>query len=154
MIPITWYASILFFMKKSSEMDNDIRWKQRFANYSKALAQLERFVARGADLNELEEQGIIKSFEYTYELAWNTMKDYYEYQGETGIQGSRDTIQPASKRGLIKDGQLWMNMLKDRNRTTHTYNQQTAEEIVHLILAQYSVAFIELRAMLHTIDTK
>lgn len=87
-------------------MDNrkDIRWKQRFANYQKALAQLSKFVEKN-NLNELEEQGVIKAFEYTYELAWNVMKDYYEYQGEKDIQGSRDAIRLAFKRGLIADGE-------------------------------------------------
>lgn len=123
----------------------DIRWRQRFANYSKALVQLERFIDKG-NLNEFEEQGLIKAFEYTYELAWNTMKDFYEYQGESGLQGSRDSIQLAFRRGLIKNGQTWMDMLKDRNRTSHTYNQKTASEIVQNILVHYSSAFIELRS--------
>ncbi len=74
-------------------MDNkDIRWKQRFKNFLKAFSQLEKFYEKGVDLNSMEAQGMIKAFEYTYELAWNTMKDFYEDQGETGIQGSRDTF--------------------------------------------------------------
>jgi hypothetical protein len=68
-------------------MQNDIRWKQHFYNYQKALIQLTRFIEKG-ELSELEEQGIIKAFEYTYELAWNVIKDYYEEQGEVSIQGS------------------------------------------------------------------
>jgi nucleotidyltransferase substrate binding protein (TIGR01987 family) len=126
-------------------MDQDIRWKQRFANYSKALAQLERFAEKGEALNELEEQGLIKSFEYTYELAWNTIKDFYEDQGENGLQGSRDAIQLAFKRGLIKNGDVWMDMLKDRNRTSHTYNEKTAKEIASSILSKYFSCFIGLK---------
>lgn len=57
-------------------MQNDIRWKQRFYNYQKALVQLTKFIKKG-ELNELEEQGIIKAFEYTYELAWNVIKGNY-----------------------------------------------------------------------------
>jgi hypothetical protein len=57
----------------------DIRWEQRFSNFRKALSQLTRFIEKG-DLSELEQQGLIKAFEYTFELAWNTMKDYLEYQ--------------------------------------------------------------------------
>ena len=86
-------------------MENDTaRWQQRFSNYSKALSQLGKFVEKDAELNEMEEQGMIQAFGYTYELAWNTIKDFYESQGETGLQGSRDAIQLAFKRGLIKDG--------------------------------------------------
>src|SRR5580698_1153800 len=126
-------------------MKLDIRWKQRFSNYQKAFNQLQEFVKKG-QLSKLEEQGLIKTFEYTYELAWNTIKDFYENQGESGIQGSRDAIQLAFKRGLIVHGDTWMGMLKDRNRTAHTYNEQTAKEIAGNILLNYFSAFIELRA--------
>jgi nucleotidyltransferase substrate binding protein (TIGR01987 family) len=130
--------------------NQDIRWKQRFSNYLKALAQLQQFYAKGKDLNHLEEQGLIKAFEYTYELAWNSIKDFYESQGETDIQGSRDAFQLAFKRGLIKDGDIWMDMLKDRNRTSHTYNEKTADEIAHNILSKYYDLFMTLKTELET----
>lgn len=132
--------------------NQDIRWKQRLSNYSKALAQLTLFYEKANSLNHLEEQGLIKAFEYTYELAWNSMKDFYESQGETGIQGSRDTIQLAFKRGLLIDGDLWMQMLQDRNRTAHSYNEQTADEIAHNIISSYYLLFVELRNKLETIS--
>ena len=132
----------------------DIRWQQRFANYLKALAQLEKFVAKGEELNFMEEQGMIKAFEYTYELAWNTIKDFYETQGETGLQGSRDAIQLAFKRGLIKNGDAWLDMLKDRNRTSHTYNEKTADEIAKNILSEYFDRFIDLKNELGIIISK
>ena len=127
-------------------MENkDIRWRQRFENYKKALDRLSVFVKQ-QQLNELEEQGLIKAFEYTYELGWNTIKDFYEEQGEANLQGGRDAIQLAFKRGLIKDGEGWMEMLKDRNRTSHTYNEETAREIVKAILAGYFGLFKELQS--------
>jgi nucleotidyltransferase substrate binding protein (TIGR01987 family) len=73
----------------------------------------------------------------TYELAWNTIKDFYEYQGEAGIQGSRDAIQIAFNRDLIKDGEGWMQMLKDRNLTSHVYNEEVAEDIAKNINEKY-----------------
>ena len=78
----------------------DIRWKQRFENYRKAVAQMTRFIEKG-ELNEMEEQGLIQSFEYTYELAWNTLKDFFEDQGEGNLFGSRDVFRLAFKRGLF-----------------------------------------------------
>ncbi len=87
--------------------NNDIRWLQRFSNFGKALALLAKFIAK-ADLNELEKQGLIQCFEYTYELAWNTLKDFYENQAETDIQGSKDAIRLAFKRGLIENGDVWI----------------------------------------------
>ena len=123
----------------------DIRWQQRFNNYLKAFSQLEKFYAKGENLSNMEEQGMIKAFEYTYELAWNTMKDFYENQGETGIQGSRDTFNLAFRRGLIQDGEIWMQMLQDRNRTSHTYNEETADEISENILNLYFLQFTQLK---------
>jgi len=125
--------------------NNDIRWKQRFNNYLKALSQLEKFYDKGEELNKMEEQGMIKTFEYTYELAWNTIKDFYENQGEAGIQGSRDAFNLAFQRGLISDGETWMQMLKDRNRTSHTYNEETVDEISESILTRYFNEFVLLK---------
>ncbi len=102
-----------------AEQDKDIRWIQRCRNFNKAFSQLKKFIEK-KELNELEEQGLIKSFEHTCELAWNTLKDFFEYQGNNEINGSRDAINLAFSRGIIKDGEGWMNMFKDRNRTSHT----------------------------------
>lgn len=106
----------------------DIRWKQRLNNFSKALDQLTKFIDKG-QLNKLEEQGLIKAFEYTYELAWNVMKDYFESQGETGLTGSRDVFRMAYKRGIIDDGEIWMDMIKSRILTSHTYDEEIANKI-------------------------
>lgn len=131
--------------------NKDIRWIQRLSNYSKALSQLEEFVEKGKELNKMEEQGMIQAFEYTYELAWNTIKDFYEDQGETSIQGSRDAFQLAFKRGLIINGEIWMEMLKDRNRTSHTYNKEVADEIAENILSEYFIQYVELKNALEKI---
>jgi len=116
----------------------DIRWKQRFANYKKAFSQLKKFVAQ-ENLNELEQQGLIQAFEYTYELAWNVMKDFLEEKGNQNVYGSRDAITEGFKTGLIEDGNGWMQMFKDRNKTTHTYNEETANEIVKSIRTSYII---------------
>ena len=110
------------------EEEKDIRWKQRFMNFEKAYMQLVRFVEKG-ELNEFEEQGFIKCFEYTYELAWNVMKDFLNYQGITGIIGSRDAIRQAFNKELIEDGESWMKMVDDRIKSAHTYDEQTAESV-------------------------
>lgn len=125
----------------------DIRWQQRFANFNKALSQLAKFIAK-QELNELEEQGLIQAFEYTYELAWNVIKDFYEDQGESSIQGSKDAIRLAFKRGLIKDGDRWMDMVENRKLTVHTYNEEIASNMVKLIKEQYFQAFTALQAVL------
>jgi nucleotidyltransferase substrate binding protein (TIGR01987 family) len=125
-------------------MQTDIRWKQRFYNYQKALSQLTKFIEKG-ELNELEEQGIIKAFEYTYELAWNVLKDYYQEQGEVSIQGSRDALRLAFQRGLIADGDNWMKMIKSRIASVHSYNLEVARQINQDIHDIYLQLFIELK---------
>jgi nucleotidyltransferase substrate binding protein (TIGR01987 family) len=121
----------------------DIRWIQRFNHFSKALNQLTRFIEKGA-LNELEKQGLIQSFEYTYELAWNTLKDYFETQGETNIHGSRDVFRMAFRRGIIEAGETWMDMITSRTLTVHTYDEEIAEKIAADIANRYYPEFIML----------
>lgn len=119
----------------------DIRWHQRLNNFKKALSQLKKFIDKGDNLNELEEQGMIQAFEYSYELVWKTLKDFYEYQGESSIQGSKDAFKLAYERGVITDQDLWRRMLEDRNRTVHSYNEETADEIAAAILSEYYPAY-------------
>lgn len=128
----------------------DVRWEQRFANFKKALAQLKKFVEKG-QLNELEEQGAIQAFEYTYELAWNVMKDFLEHQGQTDIYGSRDAIRKAFQFGLITDGARWMDAYKSRTKTLHTYNEDTAREVVDAILSVYHRLFEALREKMESL---
>jgi len=125
-------------------MEVAIRWKQRFENYLKALGQLDKFIAKD-NLNELEEQGLIQAFEFTHELAWNVMKDYFEYQGITLITGSRDATREAFQKGLIQDGAQWMEMIKSRSQSTHTYNESTAHDIRDRILNQYYDLFVSFK---------
>jgi nucleotidyltransferase substrate binding protein (TIGR01987 family) len=122
---------------------NDIRWQQRFSNYQRATAQLKEFIQK-KNLSKLEEQGLIKAFEYTYELAWSTIKDFYEYQGETNIQGSKDAYRLAFRRGLISDGEIWMDMVQNRALTVHSYDEKVAKKVATLVLSEYSRLFFEL----------
>mgnify|MGYP000949281833 CR=1 FL=1 len=125
------------------DSNTDIRWMQRFSNYKDAFSQMKLFFEKG-ELNELEEQGLIKSFEYTYELAWNVLKDYLEYQGETAMTGSRDAIRKAHKTGLISNGEEWLDMLESRNKTSHAYSKGIADEVISAIRDKYFNLFFEL----------
>lgn len=127
----------------TSEPGIDIRWKQRFANYRRAFRQLSDAVSLAAErsLTPLEQQGLIKAFEFTHELAWNVMKDYFEYQGNTEITGSRDAIREAFRRGLVTDGDTWMETIKSRNRSSHTYDENTAKQLIEIISTRYITLF-------------
>jgi len=127
-------------------MAEDIRWKQRFDNFLKALQTLSDAagLASERELTKLEEQGVIQSFEFTHELAWNVLKDYLEYQGVRGIVGSRGAVREAFRNALIEDGETWMTMIRDRNLSPHTYDQNTAREIVERILRAHHPAFLKM----------
>ena len=92
----------------------DVRWRQRFSNFTQALQTLRRAVhlSEKRDLSELEQQGLIQGFEFTHELAWNVLKDYLEEQGFVGIVGSKNATREAFRNGLIGDGESWMDMIK------------------------------------------
>ena len=126
----------------------DVRWKQRFQNFQLALKTMEPITefAAARSLSEIEKQALIKTFEYTYELAWNVMKDYLEYQGFTDLTGPRSSIREAFKRGLITEGEDWMEMIKIRNLTSHTYDQQTAEKVASNIVSVFYPLFKTLEA--------
>jgi nucleotidyltransferase substrate binding protein (TIGR01987 family) len=137
-------------------MTKDIRWQQRFSNYELALSELTDAVtlSKQRKLSKLEAQGLIQSFEYNYELAWNCLKDFFEYQAEEKILGSRDAIRLAFKRGLIENGEVWMQMIEDRISTTHTYNKALAEKIAKKIIEIFYPEFLRLHKTLSEMKNK
>lgn len=139
-------------------MEEDIRWEQRFSNFAKALRKLSEAVnyikekeaqdnvdgSNAVDLlDEILREGLIQRFEYTHELAWNVMKDYAVFQGNSTIGGSRDATREAFQLKLVTDGKVWMDMIGSRNKTSHTYNEETAAEIFSKIMDDYYPAFLE-----------
>ena len=140
-------------MERGKYMNPDIRWKQRFDNFLRALTTLEEAarLASQRPLNDLEQQGLIQGFEFTHELAWNTLKDFLEHKGITGLIGSRDATRTALKNGLVEDGQTWIDMIKDRNLTSHTYHLEVATRIAGNVLTRYYPAFQALSARLKAV---
>jgi nucleotidyltransferase substrate binding protein (TIGR01987 family) len=129
-------------------MSEDIRWIQRFDNFQRSMKQLDSAMAlmKERALSDLEVQGVIQAFEYNYELAWNVVKDFYVYQGtDIDIQGSRDAFRTAFNRGLVADGKVWMDMIKSRILTVHTYNEALAQQILQDIVNRYHPALTELK---------
>lgn len=132
-------------------MKNDIRWTQRLSNYNKAFEQLQEAVnlSKIRELSNLEKQGLIQCFEYTHELAWKTLKDFLESHGAVDLFGSKDAIRQAFKLGILSNGEVWMNMIKSRNQTSHIYDEKTAEEIMTLIVDSYFSEFAFLLSKFH-----
>ncbi len=130
---------------------HDIRWKQRFSNYQKAFLRLEEAVrlSQNRELSYLEKQGFIQAFEFTFELSWKTLKDFLLFHGNaTDLYGSRDVFRQAFSLGIISDGEVWMQMIKSRNLTSHIYDEKVIDEIITLIRETYFDRFSELHQRL------
>lgn len=138
-----------------------MRWEQRFFNYKKALNKLDEAVntikekyedkdGQIADdfLDDMLKEALIQWFEYTHELAWKVMKDYLAEVGNLHTIGSRDASREAFSAGLVTDGELWMEMLRSRNMTSHTYNEETADDIYSRIMENYHEAFLQFKKLM------
>jgi nucleotidyltransferase substrate binding protein (TIGR01987 family) len=135
-------------------MLEDIRWKQRFQNYKKALAIMTNAVELTAtrELGDLEKQGVIQGFEFTFELAWNVMKDYLEEQGINDIIGSKNAIRQAFNKGLIEDGEIWMDMVNGRNISSHSYDEEMSEKLINNIINRFYNPFIAFEKKMENIE--
>ncbi len=116
-------------------MNKSIRWRQRFSNLENAFQFLKEGLSKEC-LDPYQEAGIIQCFEFTFELAWKTLKDFLESMG-TNVVFARDAIKEAFAAQIIKDGHLWLEMLEKRNILSYTYNRQQATDAVHLIRKRY-----------------
>lgn len=129
----------------------DIRWKQRLENYKKALDKLSEAVEfvsdesnlSGTAITNISKAGLIQCYEFTMELAWNVMKDYLTEDGVKNLSGSKDAIRNSFSYGLIEDGQLWIDMLGDRNLVSHTYNEGVANNLANDIIHKYYSLFVK-----------
>lgn len=140
--------------------EEEIRQLQRFSNYIKACNKLDQAVTKikedfGVDTNgnirnnalidEIIKEGIIQRFEYTHELSWKVMKDFLEDVGEVKMYGSKDATKEAFAAELIMNGEVWMDMIKSRNKTSHTYDEEIAAEIFKNIITRYHSEFLTFR---------
>lgn len=116
-------------------MNNDVRWKQRFQNFDRACALLER-TAEKSELSEAERGGLIQFFEMAFELSWKLLKDYLTAEGYE-VKSPRDAFKQAFQIGLISNGTDWLTALEDRNLTSHTYDEDTALRVEKKIREQY-----------------
>ncbi len=130
-------------------MEEKKRWLQRFSQYEKAMSQL-RSAIQKKDLNDLEIAGLIQYFEFSFELAWKSMKDFLYENGVTSIY-PREIIKESFNFGIIEDGDIWLDMLEKRNLISHTYDEKNAETAFFLITNQY---FVELEKLYNYLNVK
>jgi nucleotidyltransferase substrate binding protein (TIGR01987 family) len=123
--------------------EHDIRWKQRFQNFERAFLQLKAPVMEVENLSDLEKEGLVQRFEYTFELAWKTLKDYLQEQA-VDVRFPREVIKESFHYGLIDDGELWMDMLAKRNMMAHTYEDAAFRQAVSDIVSSFYPAITSL----------
>jgi nucleotidyltransferase substrate binding protein (TIGR01987 family) len=130
----------------------DIRWKQRFDHFSNAFRQLKnaKQLRVEREFTELELQGVIQAFEVSQELSWKVMKDFLEEQGKTDLFGSKNAVKEAFNLGLIANGEVWFDMIKSRNLTSHIYDHSEIVAILDTILNVYVAAFIDFENKMKT----
>ncbi len=116
-------------------MNNDIRWKQRFQNFENAYSAFVRMVDRHEKTpdDEAVQMALVQSFEFTFEMSWNVMKDYLENEGYNEVGNSKQAVRVAFQAGLIARAEEWMDAIRMRNLSSHTYNQQILQETVAFI---------------------
>lgn len=125
--------------------------KLKVNNFNNALARLKEGIAKYDEADDLSRDGVIQRFEFTFELAWKTLKVVFEDEGLTGLNSPKTVLREAFAAELIKDDELWLAMLSDRNSTAHIYSEQRAIEICHNIQDRY---VIELANLLEEIKTR
>jgi nucleotidyltransferase substrate binding protein (TIGR01987 family) len=130
--------------------EQDIRWKQRFENYARAVALVEEALANGsAALSKLEREGLMQRFEYTVELGWKTMKDYMDHAGlRLETLTPKAVVAAAWQARIIPDGQIWVDMLVHRNMLSHRYDEEAVNEVVKALEGRYLTELKALRQWL------
>ncbi len=138
------------------EHKEDIRWIQRYANYHKACSRLlevtedDRFID---DLSELELEGLVQRFEYTFELAWKVLQDLLLYKGYEFMMGPNGTMKMAFEDGLIANHDGWRKMAKSRNTLSHVYDEEEIMPIIKLIYSDYAPLLKQLDEQLNILST-
>lgn len=117
-------------------MEEIRKWENKLDNFEKANAQLQKALQQN-DFNDLEREGVIQRFEFTFELAWKTLQDYIEAMGHEDVKGPRKVIKRAFADNIISDGQGWINMLESRHESVHTYSEPSIIKIFNDIKSLY-----------------
>ena len=137
------------------EKNSKPRWRLRHENYVTAVANLLEALAEidTPAYTLLVRDGLIKRYEIAYELAWNLLKDYLDYEAVQGAVGSRSTIRLAINRGLVQNGNVWMDMVDSRNLAAHAYSGTIASDLVPTIRDRYFSELQKLADYFNTIET-
>ena len=119
-------------------------YRVKLTNFHNAMSRLKEGVQKWDEADDLARDGLIQRFEFTFELAWKTLKTCFEEEGLIGLNSPKTVLREAYAAGLLKSEELWLAMLQDRNSTAHIYSEQVAVQICRRIQERYLDAFAEL----------
>lgn len=139
------------------ESQTDIRWIQRYANFHRACQRLLEVTEADRlleDLTELEREGLVQRFEYTFELAWKVLQDLLTFKGYDFMAGPNGTLRMAFEDGLLSDHDGWRQMMKARNKLTHVYDEEEVFAIMELIFDEYAPVLKKLDENLAVLSQK
>lgn len=117
-------------------MNDELRWKQRFANFERAYIKFSAIVSI-EPMGEIEKMALVQAFEFTFELTWKTLKDFLEESGYV-LNSPKEVLRQAYQSNYIQDGQVWMTALKKRNETSHLYNDGVLEQTASFIVVEFA----------------
>lgn len=133
-----------------------LRWIERLDTFKNAIARMAEVIklSKQRKLNQFECDSLIKRFEFTFEMAWKLMMSYEKDNGFAELHGSKDTVRTAYSMSLIDNGEAWLEMVDDRNKTSHLYDEEMASDVIDEIIHTYYPLFIELQNKMNEIANK
>jgi len=123
---------------------------KKLENYKNACVRLDEGIKKYNEKDDMYRDGLIQRFEFTFELAWKTLKAIFEDEGLIGLNSPKTVLREAYAAGIIDDEEIWLNMLKDRNSTVHIYDEKMSIEICNNIINKYAEEFRKLLTAMET----
>ena len=123
------------------------KWLERLGTFKNAIGRLAEVIdlSRQRKLNQFECDSLIKRFEFSFEMAWKLMMSYEKENGIAELHGSKDVVRQAYSMSIIENGEAWLEMIDDRNKTSHLYDEEMAADVMDEIINTYYPLFMELQ---------
>jgi nucleotidyltransferase substrate binding protein (TIGR01987 family) len=132
------------------------KWIERLEVYQNAVSRLKEVISlrEQRPLSQFECDSLVKRFEFTYEMAWKLLMSYEKDNGISELQGSRDVIRRAFAMSIIENGEAWLEMVDDRNKTSHLYDEEMVADVIDEIVHTYYPLFVELLHKMNELSSK
>lgn len=124
--------------------ERQIRWKLRYSSFCNVLNTLEEVIPNYAQMSNLEKDGLVQRFEYTFDLSWKVMQDYLQEVGYADIKGPRPVIKQMIQDGVV-NAFVWEELLLARNELSHIYNEEKSRTYLDQIAFDFFPVLVEFR---------